>query len=144
MRVRIDDRQICFREKDLTDYLKARVEEGLGKEIKLPNGPTIDLRKNSLTSVAIRQVFSMFIPFITWLAAQLGMQLPKKEKHGDVIRYTINAYFDILARMAGESILEIDTEYYIDELTIVTSAKLDREVEATDIPIPFLEAFHKK
>jgi hypothetical protein len=142
MIIKIDGQKYYIADGMFCEYLQSKMLSGLDKEIKLPNGPKIDLRKNSLLSVGIRQVFTFLVPVISWMAEQIQIQLPKKEKHANVIEYLIKAYFMIMQKVCERSLITIESEPYTDEIRTFRNASLSKQSdEKSDIPVAFMKLF---
>lgn len=124
-------------ETKVLDFVHESMLEKVETPMRLPGGPTIDLTKRSLLSTALRQVCAMgLIPLLTWTAQKYGVMLPEKERHGDAIRYSIDAYVRITKKMLYDTQLVLEDEPYIDDMRTITH--IDAEKEESTNPLAFL------
>lgn len=137
----VDEKSIFIDEDELLGTVSNKIISGLDKEIKLPNGPTIDLTRKSLLSVCIRQIVSFIIPIVIWMANQAGVELPKKERHADVVKYIIQAYFLITKKVCSDAKISVTTKPYIDELFTIEKVELSKQ--NNELPFSLFSLFQK-
>jgi hypothetical protein len=114
-------------EEQLVSYVREQVNSVLGKKIVIPNGPTIDLSSHGLIATGLRQLFVMFIPLLTWTASRLGFELPKKQRHEDVIRYVTEAYFEICRVSIQDMEFKLSSSPYVDDYRIIDNCDIVKE-----------------
>ena len=134
MIVILDGTKYYIDEDKIIDYCKTKIDMGLGKKIKIPRGPTIDLTGKGIISTALRQIASFAIPVLEWAANRVDVQLPPVVRHQDSIRYVVNAYFMLLKRAMSDSEVEVTSERYVDDMMIITAY----DIRAEDAKLPLL------
>ena len=134
MIIRLDGNQYYIDEDKFTDYCKGKIDTGLDKKFVVPNGPTIDLRSRSLLATAIRQLLSLLLPTISWAADKIGVELPVKQRHDDIIRYVVDAYFSILKVSLMDIQIDLTSSYYVDDIRKIESFAVNQE----DATLPLL------
>lgn len=96
MRLIIDDTKLYIDESVTAQKTKERLTKIFSKKFRLPNGVTVDLTSKSIVSVALRQVVTFFLPMLQYVADELNIELPIKEKHSDPIPYAITCITTIM------------------------------------------------
>lgn len=119
------------------DFVHESMLEKVDTPMQFPGGPRIDLSKRSLLSTALRQVCAMMlIPILTWTAEKHNVRLPEKEKHGDSIKYSIDAYIRVSKKLLFDTQLTLTDDPYVDGMR--TISHVEAEKEQSGIPLLFI------
>lgn len=129
MKITFDNIIYSVEDSYIKDQIEKRVDKVLDTKIKLPHGPTIDLSSRGILSTMIRQAFVLLLPTLQWCANSLQIELPLKQKHGDIIRYTIECYLIIAQKLASETNLVVYSDIVSGENKI-TGIKVAQIVES--------------
>lgn len=129
MKVTLEEKQYYIDEQKIVDHLKRNINPVLTQSFTLPNGVKFDLKGRSLFGTAMRQIFAQFIvPLLEYTAEKVGVTLPKRIKHSDIIEYCVNSYYTIFLEALKDSELQLTDAPYVDEIRQISDFNLTREV----------------
>lgn len=125
MKLKVGDEDFFLDEEVFITSIKTLIANKTPKKVTLKNGSSIDLSETGVISTVVRQLTSMLcIPILQHAFAIMGLEMPKKKKHSNSMKYCLDCFCLLAIQCVKGSTVEINYIPYKGDGKQIVSAQI--------------------